>query len=68
MIFYLALDSDELLQQLNKFKNKDIVYTVSKCDDNGKYKYKFLMKKNVSKLSQVHPFVRNVYHNEVFSK
>ena len=66
MIFFLAVETDELIKHVsnNKFTNKDIVYTVSKCDDET-HKYKFLMKKNLLKLADIHPFVRNVYHKEI---
>lgn len=66
MIFFLALETDELLNHdVKNATNKDVMYTISKCDDSNNYKYKFLMKKNLSKLATVHPFVRNVYHKDV---
>ena len=66
--FLLALENDELFNYAVKnTTNKDVVYTISKCDDSNNYKYKYLMKKSVSKLVTVHPFVRNVYHKDVLS-
>ncbi len=68
MIFFLALENDELFNYAVKnTTNKDVVYTISKCDDSNNYKYKYLMKKSVSKLVTVHPFIRNVYHKEILS-